>query len=77
MHRAVTNVSASWDIVGAFQQQDVAIGITHHGGPEAAAERHDARRDEADAIVFEYLHLPLEVVGAQREMGMNDMVRRP
>jgi hypothetical protein len=40
-------MAESLAIVGVFQQQHVTIGSAHHRGPLAAAERDDARRDEA------------------------------
>jgi hypothetical protein len=61
---SATVLAGSLDMIGVFQQQDVAIRIAHHCGSQVSAERGDVRRNEAGAIVFEFVHLTLEVVDA-------------
>jgi len=53
---AATYSAASLDIIGAFQQQEVAIRLAQHCMPQAAAELGDIPRDEPDVIVLEFVH---------------------
>jgi DNA-binding MarR family transcriptional regulator len=49
---SATVLAGSLDMIGVFQQQDVAIRIAYHCGSQVSAERGDVRRNEADAIAL-------------------------
>src|SRR5690348_5107167 len=63
--------------IGRFlQQQHVTVRITHHGGVDPVAQSHDAWRDEMDMAVLEAAHLSLEIVHAQHQMRMDEVIAR-
>src|SRR6516162_107091 len=63
-------------IGGLLQQQHVTVRIAYHGGVDPVAEGHNTRRDETDMVVPKAAYLCLEVVYAQHQVCMDEVIAR-